>query len=65
MQGRLGAAAAHIDHGLQIAMRVEYWYAVGFGQRVAARIARWPRPDERVYCRRTAELAAAFGLGER
>jgi DNA-binding winged helix-turn-helix (wHTH) protein/tetratricopeptide (TPR) repeat protein len=37
--GSLDAAASFVERGLGIAHRVQYWYAVGFGHRIAARIA--------------------------
>ena len=39
-QGRLDEAASLVERALQVASAAEYWYAVGFAQRTAGRIAR-------------------------
>jgi len=40
LQGQLEKAGGKVREGLEIATRVGYWYTVGFGERIAARIAR-------------------------
>ena len=39
-EGRLDEAAILVDRGLQVTTRAESWYGVGFGHRVAGRVAR-------------------------
>jgi tetratricopeptide (TPR) repeat protein len=39
-QGPLEQAVAFVEHGLQVATRAEYWYAVAWAHRVAGRVAR-------------------------
>ena len=38
-EGRLDQAAILVDRGLLVTTRAEYWYGVGFSQRVAGRLA--------------------------
>lgn len=40
LQGRLEEAVAFVERGLHVAMRAEYWYAVGVAHRIAGRVAR-------------------------
>jgi tetratricopeptide (TPR) repeat protein len=40
LEGQPEKAGGKVREGLEIATRVGYWYAVGVGERVAARIAR-------------------------
>jgi tetratricopeptide (TPR) repeat protein len=40
LDGRLAEARRATQQGIEIATRVRYWYAVAFGERIAARIAR-------------------------
>jgi tetratricopeptide (TPR) repeat protein len=40
LDGRLEEARRGTQHGIEIATRVRYWYAVALGERIAARIAR-------------------------
>jgi hypothetical protein len=40
LDGQLDLATTFLDRGLDVATRAEYWYAVGFAQRVSGRIAR-------------------------
>lgn len=53
IDGAVDVAATLVKRGLEVATEARYWYAVGFGERIAARIARdRGRHDE---------SAAAFG----
>lgn len=40
LDGDLDTAGAFVQRGLDVAIRTRYWYAVGFGERSAGRIAR-------------------------
>jgi DNA-binding winged helix-turn-helix (wHTH) protein/tetratricopeptide (TPR) repeat protein/nucleoside-triphosphatase THEP1 len=40
LDGIVDTAAGYVARGLDMATQTRYWYAVGFGERVAARIAR-------------------------
>ena len=40
LDGALDVAAGFVKRGLEVATRAQYWYAVGFAERVRARIAR-------------------------
>jgi len=40
LDGALDLAATFVGRALEVATRAEYWYAVGFAERIAARIAR-------------------------
>jgi ATP/maltotriose-dependent transcriptional regulator MalT len=53
LAGACDMAASVVERGLSVARHTQYWYAVGFGERIAARIAR----DRD----RLAESSTAFG----
>jgi DNA-binding winged helix-turn-helix (wHTH) protein/tetratricopeptide (TPR) repeat protein len=53
LDGAVDIAASFVERGLTVALQTQYWYAVGFGERIAARIA-----HDRG---RLAESSTAFG----
>jgi tetratricopeptide (TPR) repeat protein len=63
LDGESEVAAAFVDRGLRVATQARYWYAVGFGERIAARIARdcgRPEASSRGFDRAT-EIFARIG----
>jgi hypothetical protein len=47
LDGALDIAATFVDRGLNVAKQARYWYAVGFAERIAGRVARdrWLREE--------------------